>query len=260
MKRAILTIIAASIALSGSNAFAQSLIGAPIDPEPNSVTRPSDAELACAPKNRHMITMSVPGDRSIKNGCSIAFDFDKIGRVEDIRLLRSSGKSELDFDCVSAILGSAPFEPNEQGDRKNVRYTFGGRDLSADSEGIKAVNRTQRSNFLAKTGSAQSDYFISNIIPISLGQRYPGIFTDEELCDDANLRLIPKTFFASNNEPTFASVVANKRFRTFYERWNTFVSDHKNPTKVEIEKFRDEVSSEFSDMFAMPPNSISKSK
>lgn len=245
--------------LVSTNSCYASLEGAPLAPKPNGNIRPSEEELLCAPKNRHMVTMSVPGDRSLKRGCTLIFDFDeRSGEIQNLSLLRSSGKANLDFDCICAVLGSAPFEANKRGLHKNIRYTFGGRDLPAKNEGIKKLNRIQRKEFLSKTANPSSDYFICNLIPISIKYRYPGICTDEELCSLKNLRLIRKDFFARNNEPTFAQIVSNSRFRRFYDRWFDFVTTHKTATKQQIEKFRDEVGIEFNDLFESLPNSISK--
>lgn len=259
MKRALLTTaVVASITLAGGNASAQSLLGAPVTPEANQIARPSDAELAVAPKNRHMITMSTPGDPSIRTGCTLSFDFSNSGQIENVRLVRSSGKSKVDFDCLCAVLGSAPFVPNEKGDRKNITYTFGGRDLGPNDEGIRAEMRQQRADFTKKLNLPLPDYFVVNTIPVSLSYRYPNVFSDSELCGSANLRLIPKTFFSKQNEPTVQMIASNKRFRNFYDRWCDFVSKHDKVTQKEVEKFRDEVDREFSDMFIALPNSISK--
>lgn len=241
----------------------QSLVGAPVDPNPKGIARPSDYELSCAPNNRYMVTMSVPGNLSMKRGCSLSFDFkSKTGEVERLELMRSSGNPTVDFDCICAVLGSVPFEPNRNGDHKNIQYTFGGRDLSAKSEGIRAINRSQRDNMkekLSENGINSEDYFLCNVIPLSASFRYPGLFTDAELCDSKNLRFIPKTFFSDKNQPSFEMIVSNERFRAFFDKWSDFFSKNKKPTKEEIEKYRDGVDEEFSDMFSAPlTNSISK--
>lgn len=254
--KSILVILVLLTATCGQ-AVGQSLKGAPIDPDLNGTARPSDQAALSAPKNIYMATMSVPGDRSLKYGCRLQFDFNNTnGKVEEVRLLRSSGKPDLDFDCICAVLGSAPYEANERGDHKNILHIFGGRDVSADAEGIKSTNRAKRSEVYSNLPNA--DYFLCNVIPISLKYRYPEAFTDDELCDLQNIRMIRKTFFAKNNEPTFATIASNERLRTFYDRWSEFIASHKTTSKQEIEKFRDGVVSEFSDMFLPLPNSISK--
>lgn len=245
--------------LVSSNSCYASLEGAPIHPKDSGIARPSEEELHLAPKNRYMVTMSVPGDRSLKHGCTLSFDFDrKSGEIQNLSLLRSSGKANLDFDCICAVLGSAPFEANKKGFHKNIRYTFGGRDLAAKNDGIKKVNRDNRKEFLSQISNRSSDFFICNLIPISIKYRYPGIFTDEELCSSKNLRLIRKDFFARDNEPSFAKIVSNSRFRRFYDRWFDFITTHKKASKQEIEKFRDEVDKEFGDVFRSLSNSTSE--
>lgn len=251
-------LLSAFLLLCFDPAAAQSLKGAPIDPDKDGIAHPSDQELLQAPKNRYMITMSVPGDPSIKRGCTLSFDFDHSGKIENLQLLRSSGKPEVDFDCICAVLGSSPYEPNERGDRKNISYTFGGRDLHEQKEGVKAINRKQRNLLLSKSGLSPSEYYVCNLVPISILYRYPGVFLEEEICDTTNLRLIAKTFFDRRNSPSVPEIVANKRFRMFYNKWNDFISTHKEATKEEIEKFRDGVDSEFKDMFLTLSNSISK--
>ncbi len=251
-------LLSALLLLSFDSSSAQTLIGSPIDPDKDGIARPSDQELLQAPKNRHMITMSVPGDPSIKRGCTLSFDFDRSGKIESLQMVRSSGKPEVDFDCICAVLGSSPYEPNERGDRKSIFYTFGGRDLHEQNEGVKAINRRQRSLLLSKNGLSPSEYYVCNLVPISILYRYPGVFSEAEICDISNLRVIAKTFFDRKNSPSVPEIVANKRFRMFYDKWNEFVSTHKKATKEEIAKFRDGVDSEFKDMFLTLSNSISK--
>jgi len=241
-------------------AFGQSLSGAPTDPDPEGIARLSDDEVESAPKNLYMVTKSTPGNASIKRGCSVAFDFDTRGHIEDLRLMRSSGIPEVDFDCISAVLGSAPYEPNERGIRKEVRLTFGGRDC-IEKDGVSAINKTERAHLkesYAQKGVPSADYFICNSIPLSIFFRYPGLFKEEELCDYKNLRIIHKAFFSKNNEPTFEKIVSNPQFKQFYEDWYDFVSKNAAPTKEQIEKFRDGLDGKFADMLATPPSSISK--
>lgn len=250
--------IAFVISLTGGRvAYGQSLDGATLKDFSHEIAYPFDEELACAPKNRNMVTMSTPGDPSIRYGGTFAFDFSNQGQVKEVKLLKSSGKADVDFDCLCAILGSAPFSSNARGDRKVV-YTFGGNDLGPD-DGIRSINRKERRKFQQETKLPSNEYFVCNLIPVSFSFRYANVMTDQELCQSSNLRLIPRTFFAKDNQPTFEMIATNARFRKFYERWNQFASSNERPTKASIEKFRDEVDREFADMFIHPPSSISKS-
>lgn len=190
----------------------------------------------------------VPGDSEVHNRIDVRFGVSKGGNVQEIQFEQSSGVFDFDFNCICAILGSFPLSKDLPAEARKQYLMLGSGDVGREDSVRKALT-AGRMNFRAKTNLHKDRYLCCNIIPVSILTRYPQRFTTDEICSQSNVRAIAKSFFEAHNAPTVKDVLANKRFRSFYQQWNVFFAEHPQANKEEIEKVRDGLDREYSDMF-----------
>lgn len=128
----------------------------------------------------------------------------------------------------------------------------------ASNDNFRTLTTNVFEEFRKKTNLTADSYLLCNSLPVSLLEFYPKTFDKKDIISVDNLRAIPKTFFDARNAPSIENVKHNRRFKTFYEKWSEFIENNKDVDLKRVKKFRDEMDSEFKDMFVSPAHSISE--
>ncbi len=176
----------------------------------------------------------IPYDPEVYRTVTIFFEVANNGRFRNIRFDGSSGSFDFDFACISSILSSQLMpEPVVLG-----RQKMG---ISVSGEGEPNIKREWigkgLKDFRDRSHCRGTHYVWCHLVPISVSWRYPGLFSERELCDSKNIRAIERGFFGKNNEPRIRDVLANAQFRQFFEDWNGFFERHPHGSRAEIEQF-----------------------
>jgi hypothetical protein len=196
--------------------------------------------------------LCTPGNPLATVGCYLRFRVDKAGFIKRIRVVHSSGVEDFDFDCLCTVLSSAPLDKSLNRAREQQFYLANGQIGTESLNAIRRLNTMNRAKFRQRTNFTPDQYFLCNAVPLDVLFRYPGLFSEADVCNEDNLRAIPKTFFEKRNTPALDCIVANKSLLKFYRKWAIFFRDHSQATKADIQTFRDGIEQEFQSMFVLP--------
>jgi hypothetical protein len=157
------------------------------------------------------------------------------GKIYDPELVCYSADNQYDAECLEAICSLSPFAPIEDFESRIEHFTqeFGA------SEGLQPTYDGSDINVYLRTHLQPKDPFdafvVVHKIPLTVLERYPGMFTKGELQSQNNLIEIPVGYGdnKANNQgrkiaPHYVSVIAN-----LYAFWGQLFRNQ-NVTKEEI--------------------------
>jgi hypothetical protein len=143
-----------------------------------------------------------------------------------VRIDKSSGDAQFDFDCLQAVLGAACFsEDNSAGILNRYIQSFDSKKAITRTGQLEGINRF----FTDHPNDTKDQTLTYYKIPLDVLKRFPGLFSEQELLDTSNIGTI-------TNESTnrVGQSALEKLVNVYSGIWIPFFVKHPNATKQEI--------------------------
>jgi hypothetical protein len=176
----------------------------------------------------------------VKKGAHVAFKVAKDGEVKDVQLSESSDSFEDNFNALVALRDiyrvSAP--PQDfQGNTVDFSFINSNAVLASpdEREALRQANSEARKKFLKMHPNLMRKVVLYNFMPLTILDKYPGVFSIEEMCLPSKLRAISKKQFADNGQmPDPKKILKNETLMAIHDSWRQFFQSHDIATKQEL--------------------------
>ena len=142
------------------------------------------------------------------------------GKVYNAKFAAESDDLQANADCFQAFVSASGYSKRDDqnsGKLRAISFPFSKTiHLKYKSDAVK--------RFFASHKTRQEDSVAIRNIPVDVLNRYPGIFTDEEIIGEKNIVAIPKATY-------IAGIAAHAA------HWQAFFEEHPTPSKEQILQF-----------------------
>lgn len=154
------------------------------------------------------------------------------GKLYDVKVQTSSGDAQLDADCVQAVMGASASGVSRIGEGCSKEIHFRFESIANPLQGSNGISR-----YFDAHPSDKKNHIAFYRIPIDVLNRYPKLFTKDELLTDGNVGII--TVYSDTPGLPWWGV---DRLREVYQvTWTKFFLSHPSATKQQILTLRDKL-------------------
>lgn len=182
------------------------------------------------------------------------------GKIKDVWLSESSGKTAADFACFEAILSASPLPSppvEKEGSSCTYRFTPGPQRETIDFYETNMpkyfhIEKAPFSSnqFFETNPKLKGQFALIHLIPVDVLQRYPGLFTEVELTDLANLKPVPlQGLIEIGKDFTTQRFLLNPDVKAFFSDWESFFEIHRSSTKKEVLSFSKTLLTKYPNLF-----------
>lgn len=186
----------------------------------------------------------VPSISTGSRVCALSGKIVREGKIYDVTIKESSGDAQFDADCLQALLGAFPSEPIAAVDDGKLWS----QDFSFSSQTKSVHKRSGIADYFNAHPNEKQKFIAFYRIPIDVLNRYPGLFTEDELQNDDNVGLIqsiPESVTKVNKiQPALSGTGLRELEVVYQSEWPRFYLEHPSPTKQQILDFRAKLGSD----------------
>jgi len=166
-------------------------------------------------------------------GFTLLFKISRDGIPTDISVFDSSKDGEFDVLAIESLFTSSPLAAPPAG-------------KTLDSyDGLLPSRVDFKPKKVTKSGKKRKSIAV-HAIPLDVANRYPGVFSRDELSDRKNLVVyegkLPKPPYqalpGTSHDYSVESVIG-KELTQYFSAWMTFFAEHKTATREDLSKHRD---------------------
>ena len=147
-----------------------------------------------------------------------------------VKIDKSSGDPQFDFDCLQSILGAACFKEDDTGAGQNLKLFT--QSFDSDLADVRNGQFDGAAKFLADHPDKKEGYLLFYKIPLDVLNRFPGLFTEKELLDATNIGTIRNEDKSSKRIVTPLALASLAGI--YSGKWIAFFVKHPNASKQEI--------------------------
>ncbi len=166
---------------------------------------------------------------------AIDFAIDDEAKIYDVKFAKGSGNAQLDADCLEAVLGASAYQPRT--DLKGEKLQLG---IIFDNQSrLGYVNPASRK---PKDTSSKTATVNFHLIPLTVLERYPGLFNATELLADENIGVISaEPSMITGTGTALNKEIVEELISIYNDKWVTFFSRHRKATRKQLLAIREEL-------------------